>query len=80
MRTIGKHRPQGSPEGDYEAKCDYCGVHWYRSDLRRDGAGNLVCPDHDHGEDVVTLDRMVAEDGRNYRQRFLRQDSGTDNI
>lgn len=80
MRTISYRRPRSSPIGDYEAKCDYCGVHWLRSRLVRDESNLLVCPDHNHGESVVALDRQVAQDSREYRDRFLRQDSGTEDI
>jgi hypothetical protein len=53
-RTIGWHWPR-SALGDYTWRCDYCGVAWRRSQLRRDGAGLLVCPDEGPGEDAVTL-------------------------
>ncbi len=40
--------------------CDYCGVLWPRSRLRRDGAGLLSCPDEGDGRDSVTLSRLNA--------------------
>ncbi len=55
MRTISHHRPRNSPRGDTTAICDYCGVQWYRSALRKDRAGNLACPDDVDGLDRVTL-------------------------
>lgn len=59
MRTIGRRRPANSPKGDFEAQCAYCGVAHYRSELRRDGTGNLMCP-ADDGIDAKTLDEMNA--------------------
>lgn len=59
-RTVGRRRPSSSPLGDYQAKCHYCGVVYYRSELRRDGAGNLMCG-ADDGIDALTLDKMNAE-------------------
>lgn len=55
MRTIGRHWPGSAPSGDYPAICDYCGVKWRRSQLRRDRAGKLYCPDEGSGRDAVTL-------------------------
>jgi hypothetical protein len=40
--------------------CDYCGIFWYQSDLRKDAAGFYACPDDQSGRDVVTLDRQNA--------------------
>lgn len=61
MRTISRHWPQTAPRGDYQAMCDYCGVQWRRSELRRDAAGKLACPDDQPGRDEVTLSRLNAE-------------------
>lgn len=61
MYTIGRKRPRSSPRGDHTALCDYCGAKWHRSDLRRDGANLLACPDDYRGLDSVTLSRMNAE-------------------
>lgn len=58
MRTISYHRPRNSPRGDTVSICDYCGVEWYRSRLRRDRSGNLACPD-----DVSGLDRVTLSEG-----------------
>lgn len=69
MQQIGRHWPSSAPPGDYQALCSYCGSPWRRSQLRRDGAGNLMCPD-DEGLDSVTLDRMNREMGPNYK-RYL---------
>lgn len=55
MRTISRHRPQKSPPGDIVCLCSYCGVAWFRSELVRDQAGNLACPDDARGLDTVAL-------------------------
>lgn len=47
--TVGKRWPRNLPRGDSQAICDYCGVQWHRSDLRRDADGLLVCPDEGAG-------------------------------
>lgn len=57
-RTIGKRWPKEAEFCDYTAKCDYCDVLWRRSQLTRDGAGFLYCPDEGEGLDRVTLDEM----------------------
>lgn len=64
MRTIGRHWPRDAPRGDYEAKCSYCGVLYRRSQLVRDGAGLLVCPEEGPGLDVVTLTQESADNVR----------------
>lgn len=64
MRTIGRHWPRDAPRGDYQAKCDYCGVLYRRSELVRDEAGLLVCAAEGEGLDVVALSRMSADDLR----------------
>lgn len=53
--TIGRKRSHRSPPGDTVRLCSYCGIAWYRSQLRRDASGNLACPDDQRGLDVVTL-------------------------
>lgn len=63
MRTIGLQRPADSPRGDYATRCDYCGVRWLRSKLRRDASGLLACPD-ETGADMVTLSRANAAAAR----------------
>ena len=55
MRTIGRHWPKDAL-GDYVWPCDYCGVKWRRSKLRRDRSGLLACPD-DVGADRVPFAR-----------------------
>lgn len=63
MPTIGRKWPKrSSPPGDYSAMCDYCGVMWRRSQLRKDRAGLLACPDEGDGADVVTLSEANAAD------------------
>lgn len=72
MRTVGRHRPASSPTGDTQAVCAYCGVRWLRSRLRRDEAGNLVCPDEGTGRDMVALARENSESARK-RNRLPRE-------
>lgn len=60
-RTITKHWPSSTPNGDKQAQCDYCGVVWRRSQLNRDEAGLLYCPDEGEGRDGVALSRANAE-------------------
>ncbi len=60
MRTIGRHWPSSAPRGDYPAYCDYCGVKWRRSLLKRDAAGLFRCPDEGNGRDAVTLAQLEA--------------------
>ncbi len=55
MRTIGRHFPRESPKNDFETLCGYCGVAYYRSQLRRDRAELLACKECGEGRDVVTL-------------------------
>lgn len=59
MRTIPA-RYIGKPRGDYRAICAYCGSAWHRSEMYRDAAGMLVCPQEGKGRDAVTLDRINA--------------------
>lgn len=59
MRTIGKHHPDGRVS-NYTALCAYCGVRYYRSELKKDMSGNLVCPDEGNGRSMLALDTMVA--------------------
>lgn len=54
MRTIGRHYPRENPGNDVASSCDYCGVAYFRHELRRDAAGLLACK-RDYGGDVVTL-------------------------
>lgn len=77
MPTIGRHRPQSSPRGDYPCLCDYCGVPHYRSELVKDGAGRLKCPDEGDGLDEVTLQGIEAAAAVNYGQSQPREREGT---
>lgn len=63
-RTIGRHWDR--PRGDYQAACDYCGVMWHRSELVRDEAGLLRCPDEGEGEDIVALTNENAAGASEY--------------
>ena len=65
MRTISHHRPTNAPKNDTRSRCDYCGVTFYRSQLRRDRAGMLAC-ERDFGGDVVTLSEANALDAQRY--------------
>ena len=56
--------------------CDYCGVLWRRSQLRRDGAGHLVCPDEGDGRDSVTLDKLNASHAQAQRGPIGTNDGG----
>jgi len=67
-RTITAKRSHKSPPGDTRKLCSYCGIAWYRSQLFRDAAGNLVCPDDRRGRDVVTLSEGNAQALANKRQ------------
>lgn len=65
MRTIGHHWPTSGPKGDYVATCDYCGVAWRRSQLRKMRDGNLACPDEGPGRDALTLSEGNARGAAN---------------
>lgn len=66
-RTISFKWPRSAPLGDHAVICDYCGVQWRRSQLRRDRAGLLYCPDEGPGRDAVALSRdNVAQSRRRY--------------
>lgn len=75
-RTIGKRWPKTAPRGDYQAACDYCNVMWRRSQLRRDGAGLLVCPDEGDGRDAVTLSELNAAGAQAQRGPVSTNDGG----
>lgn len=68
MRTVGRKRPSGSPRGDVQAECSYCGVRWYLSQLRRDRSGNWYCPDEGDGLDAKSLDEENAANSLHRRQ------------
>lgn len=57
--------------------CDHCGVMWRRSQLRRDAAGSLTCPDEGPGLSGVALDQLTAENSRNYTGPQTYSDGGT---
>jgi len=60
MKTIGRHIRQPHVPGDFEAVCDICGATWLRSDLRKDGTGQLRCPDDQGERDRVTIAKANA--------------------
>ena len=55
MLTIGRHWHTETANGDRPAACDYCAVMWPRSQLVRDMAGLLRCPNEGNGADIVEL-------------------------
>lgn len=65
--------PLPGPPGERRAVCDYCGITWYRSSMRRDESGFLACPDDQDGRDVVQLNRLNQEAAQRSR---LRRDPG----
>ncbi len=75
-RTIKRHLPRRRPSGDYEALCDLCGVMWYRSQMFKDAAGRLRCPDDAAGRDPVTLSRLNAEAAKLNRYPTRVRDGG----
>lgn len=78
MRTISRHRPRSSPSGDVVCLCTYCGVAWYRSQLTRDAANNLACPDDAAGLDDVTLSLGNAENASQHKRgRYNSPQDGT---
>ena len=66
-RTIGRHLPE-EHRFDPTALCSYCGTLYYRSRLRRDRSGNLVC-EMDEGEDRVSLEEGNARAAHRRRHR-----------
>ncbi len=56
--------------------CSYCGVQWRRSQLRRDAAGNLACPDDAPGLDVVSLSEGNARMMRSQAPRSVGPSDG----
>jgi hypothetical protein len=63
--------------GDPTAVCDYCGVVWYRSELRRDASGLLVCP-QDEGGDRVSADEYNATVMAQAQERVEQPDGARD--
>lgn len=76
MRTISRHLPRNRPYGDYEVRCDLCGVTWYRSQMRKDRAGRLRCPDDREGRDPVTLSELNAAAAARPPRRGAARDGG----
>lgn len=69
MRTIGRRRRQGERGA---AVCGYCGTRWNRSDLYRDGAGVLTCPQEGKGRDTVTLTKANVASAKAYARAYDR--------
>lgn len=76
MRTIPGRLPSDAPLGDRRAICSYCGVAWMRSQLRKDGSGNLVCPDEGDGLDKTTLARANARDALTIKRHTVHNPDG----
>jgi len=69
MRTMSRrYSPTPGPPGERRDFCAYCGMKWYRSQMRRDASGQLACPDDQPGRDAVTLDRINSQNARTVRQ------------
>lgn len=65
MRTMTRrYSPTPGPPGERRAMCAYCGIFWYRSQMRRDASGQLACPDDQQGRDQVTLNRLNSQGAR----------------
>lgn len=81
MRTIGRHWPKRRLDGDFQAMCGYCGVHWRFFRMRRDRSGRLACPDDMKGRDEITLSEANARAAREAakRRRRPRPYAGYDN-
>lgn len=67
MQTISRRWPRNAPRGDAPARCGYCGVIWRRSQLVKDRAGLLACPDDRSGRDIVTLSMLNAQGAKQNR-------------
>jgi hypothetical protein len=83
VRTVGKRWPATAPRGDHQALCDYCGVQWRRSRLRRDADGLLRCPDEGAGRAEGELNAANARDARHVdrvrpRSGKVDRDDGSD--
>lgn len=66
--TMPRNLGPNHERGDYREACDYCGITWYRSSMRRDASGLLACPDDQDGRDKVTLDRANQRAGMQGRR------------
>ncbi len=69
MRTIGRKRRQGERG---VALCGYCGTRWNRSDLYRDQAGVLTCPQEGRGRDTVALTKANVASAKAYARSYDR--------
>ena len=68
-RTVGRKRRSGETGA---ALCGYCGARWYRSDLYRDEAGVLTCPDEGRGRDAVALTKANVASAKAYARSYDR--------
>ncbi len=69
MRTI-RHRHRSGERG--VATCGYCGTRWNRSDLYRDQAGLLTCPQEGRGRDAVALTKANVASAKAYAHSYDR--------
>lgn len=56
MRTIGRHTD--FQKGDRQARCDYCGTQYRRSDLQKNSMGLLYCGCVGPEDDLEELERQ----------------------
>lgn len=75
MRTIGRHWPTTTANGDRPARCDYCGAMWPLSKLVRDQANLLRCPQEGPGPDAVELSKAQLSNTP-VRRRHVRPSYG----
>lgn len=69
-RTIPRRIPPDFGKHDYIDRCGYCGVPYYRSELRGpDGSGLLRCPKEGDGKDATTLLRREAQNAAEWASR-----------
>ena len=57
MRSVPRNIDR---KGEHLSRCDYCGVMWLRSSLRRGRNGLLRCPNDSAGRDELELAEATA--------------------
>ena len=77
MITVRRKLRASRRWGDVQRLCDYCGVAYYRSQLRMDASGNLRCPKEGNGKDSVTLSKGNAEGAKQFSPQIPVYDSGS---
>jgi hypothetical protein len=78
VKTKPNRIPKHFPKGTYQAKCDYCGAHYYRHELRRNESGFLACKDDRKGRDEVLLNRLNAQHAAKVSKYSDQYDGGGD--